>query len=82
MKVCKTFKMVDELSVELLFTKTSYTKRHMLKGARVKFKNNNKKYLFFGYCPNIFCNVLSQEVVKAGLKRDKKNSCLEGLINR
>lgn len=47
MKVCKMFKMVDELNVELLFAKTAYTERHLLKEASVKFKNNLKNTYFF-----------------------------------
>lgn len=39
--------MVDELNVELLFAKTAYTKRHLLKGARVKFKNYKKILIFW-----------------------------------
>jgi len=43
--VCKMFRMVDELNVELLFVKISYIKRHLLKVAIVKFRISKRKYL-------------------------------------
>lgn len=80
-KICEMFKMVGELNVELLFSKTSSKpKRYFLKVDIVKFRTN-KREKKIGYCSDLFWNVLSQEDVEASLKRNEKNSCLEGLIN-